>query len=296
MITLDTVASEDGTAIAYRRLGDGPGLVLLHGALQTGHGNIELAQALARDFTCYVPDRRGRGRSGPARSGSDPAPSGHRLRREVEDLCAVLDATGASIVAGVSVGAIIALRTALARPDVRTVVAFEPPLALDGAAPARSLDRLDRELAAGRVPAALVTGMRSIGIGPPFLSVMPRPVLELLTGMMLNSQDKAAADGEPAFRELAPTLRDDAQVIAETAGDLDVYRQLDAEVLLLGGTKTSAYLKAALTALRGVLPRARRADLPGLDHGATSNTAMRGSPERVAAEIRRFLIAGPRPR
>jgi pimeloyl-ACP methyl ester carboxylesterase len=282
MITLDTVTSADGTAIACHRLGYGPGLVLLHGMMQTGHSNIELARHLAGDFTCYVPDRRGRGRSGPC--GPD-----HGLRQEIEDLTALLEATGADNVVGVSAGAIIALRTALAMPSVRKVVAFEPPLDLDGSTPAGWLDRFDREIAAGRIPAALVTGMRAARLGPPVFNVMPRALLELLTAMMLKKQDKAAVDGETTYRELAPTIHHDAQVVAETAGDLDVYRSMGAEVLLLGGTKSPAHLRSALTALQGVLPRARRVDLAGLDHSATSNAAMRGRPERVAEEIRRFL-------
>ncbi|MGI5289727.1 alpha/beta fold hydrolase [Nonomuraea polychroma] len=287
MITLDEVTSKDGTTIAYDRLGDGPGLVVLHGVMQTGHSNIELAQALASDFTCYVPDRRGRGRSGPY--GPD-----YGLQREVEDLDALLEATGAQHVVGVSSGAIVTLRTALARPTLRKVVAFEPPLDLGGSYPAGWLDRFDRELAAGRIPAALVTGMLATRLGPPIFHLMPRALLELLTAMMLKNQEKAAGAGESTYRELAPTLHYDGRVVAETAADLDVYRSVRAEVLLLGGTKSPAHLRSVLTALEGVLPRARRVDMAGLDHSATSNTAMRGKPEQVAEEIRRYLTTVPK--
>ncbi|MFI7644166.1 alpha/beta fold hydrolase [Nonomuraea sp. NPDC049400] len=280
--TLDAVTSKDGTTIAYQRLGRGPGLVLLHGAMQTGHSNIELAQALAGDFTCYVPDRRGRGYSGPC------GPN-YGLEREVEDLDGLLEATGAPYAVGVSSGAIITLRTALVRPGLRKAVLFEPPLDLGGTYPSDWLPRFDREIAAGRLPAALVTGMRGTRLGPPFLSLMPRALLELLTAKMLKSQEKAAADGEPTFRELAPTLHYDAQVVAETACDLDAYRSVEAEVLLLGGTRSPAHLRSALTALEWLLPHARRVALEGLDHSATCNAAYRGHPERVATEICRFL-------
>ncbi|MFI9846046.1 alpha/beta fold hydrolase [Nonomuraea sp. NPDC051941] len=280
--TLDAVTSKDGTTISYRRLGRGPGLVLLHGVMQSGHSNIELAQALADEFTCYVPDRRGRGRSGPY--GPD-----YRLDREVEDLDALLTATGADRVVGVSSGAIVTLRTALVRPELRKAVIFEPPLDVDDFYPAGWLERFDRELAAGRIPAALVTGMRAARLGPQFFNVMPRAVLELLTGMMLKSQDKAAVDGEPTFRELAPTLHYDGQVVAETAGSLDVYRPIGAEVLLLGGTRSPAHLKSVLTGLERVLPHVRRVDLKGLDHSATCNADQRGRPGQVAAAIRGFL-------
>ncbi|QFY10568.1 alpha/beta fold hydrolase [Nonomuraea phyllanthi] len=280
--TLDTVTSADGTRISYRRLGRGPGLVLLHGAMQTGHDAIELAQALSGEFTCFLPDRRGRGRSGPC------GPH-YGVEREVEDLAALLTETGAPYALGVSSGAIITLRTALVRPELRKAVLFEPPLDIDGSNPTDWLPRFDREIAAGRIPAALVTGMKATKMGPAIFNAVPRAVLELITAMMLRGQDKAAHDGEPTFRDLAPTLRCDAQVVEETSGGLDAYRSVGAEVLLLGGTRSPAYLRSALTALERVLPRARRVDLVGLDHSATSNTAQRGRPELVADEVRRFL-------
>ncbi|MEV0597321.1 alpha/beta fold hydrolase [Nonomuraea cavernae] len=101
--TTATVTSEDGTTIAYRRLGEGPGLVLLHGAMQSGYSNIEFARELSKEHTCYVPDRRGRGSSAPG--GDD-----YGVRKEVEDLDALLTATGARDVIGISSGAIIARR------------------------------------------------------------------------------------------------------------------------------------------------------------------------------------------
>ncbi|MEV0232740.1 alpha/beta hydrolase [Nonomuraea sp. NPDC050786] len=280
--TLDAVTSKDGTRIAYQRLGQGPGLVLLHGTMQAGRSNIELAQALARDFTCYVPDRRGRGDSGPY--GPD-----YGLERETEDLDALLEATGAPYAVGVSSGAIITLHTALVRPGLRKAVLFEPPLDLGGTYPTDWLPRFDSELAAGRLPAALVTAMRAARLGPPFLSLMPRALLEALTARMLTHQEQAAAGGEPTFRELAPTLRYDAQVVAETACRLDTYRSVKAEMLLLGGTRSPAHLRSALSALERVLPHVRRVALKGLDHSATCNTAHRGHPERVATAIRAFL-------
>ncbi|RSN09232.1 alpha/beta hydrolase [Nonomuraea sp. WAC 01424] len=284
--TIGSVTSADGTTIGYREIGHGPGLVILHGAMQTGDSQLELAEALSQDFTCYLPDRRGRGRSG-------PVGPGYGLHREVEDLAALIDATGARHVAGVSSGAIITLRTLLVRPDLDSAVVFEPPLFTDGSAPAAGLPRLDRELAAGRTAAALVTGMKAAQLGPPIFQVMPRRVLELLTGLMLKGGSKdAAPGGAPTFEELAPTLRQDIQVAVDAAGDLTEYGTVRPEVLLLSGSKSPAYLRAALERLERILPHARRTLLDGLDHSATSNAAQRGRPERVAAVIRPFLAPG----
>ncbi|BBU54442.1 fluoroacetate dehalogenase [Mameliella alba] len=53
----------DGTRIAYERGGSGPPLLMLHGFPQTRAMWVEVAPALARDFTVICPDLRGYGES-----------------------------------------------------------------------------------------------------------------------------------------------------------------------------------------------------------------------------------------
>jgi hypothetical protein len=63
-------------------------------------------------------------------------------------------------------------------------------------------------------------------------------------------------------------------------------------VLLLGGSKSPAYLKTALDALENVLPHVQRIEFPGLDHGGSSdasNTNRGGKPELVAQALRQFF-------
>jgi hypothetical protein len=59
-----------------------------------------------------------------------------------------------------------------------------------------------------------------------------------------------------------------------------------AETLLLGGERSAAILKAALTGLEAVLPRVRRVTLPGVGHLAADD---RGRPELVAEQLRSFF-------
>jgi pimeloyl-ACP methyl ester carboxylesterase len=63
---MSQVTSKDGTAIAYQRVGDGPPLILVDGALcSRAFGPMpKLAPLLAQKFTVYFYDRRGRGESG----------------------------------------------------------------------------------------------------------------------------------------------------------------------------------------------------------------------------------------
>ncbi len=89
--------SRDGTAIHYRTLGVGEGLVVFGGAWRTGDDYMALAEALAPPFAVHVVDRRGRGGSGP-QGGS------YSIEREIEDLFAVQAQTHATTLFGHSYG------------------------------------------------------------------------------------------------------------------------------------------------------------------------------------------------
>src|SRR5467141_2076365 len=82
--------SKDGTAIAFDQFGAGPPIILVDGAFCTrSFGPMpKLAPLLAKHFTVFTYDRRGRGESG------DTAP--YAVQREVEDLAALIGAAGGS--------------------------------------------------------------------------------------------------------------------------------------------------------------------------------------------------------
>lgn len=280
--TTASVTSNDGTTIGYRQVGRGPGVVVVHGAMESAQSHMQLAESLASSFTVYLLDRRGRGMSSPY--GND-----HDIKKDVEDLCAVLTTTGAARVLGISSGALICLQAALTLPAIRRAAIFEPPLMFNGSAPAAFLRRYDEEIAQGNVASALITGMKAAQMGPPIFNLIPRRPLEWLTNMAMASEDKKAHAEDVTMRMLAPTLHYDFRLIVETEGALEGYRAIHSEVLLLGGSKSPAYLKAAVDALEKVLPNASRVEFPGLGHGATGNTDRGGRPELAAQALRRFF-------
>src|SRR5262245_38244755 len=145
-----SVMSRDGTAIGYRQMGAGPGLVLVHGGMQASQNFMKLATALADEFAVYVPDRRGRGLSG-------PFGDCYNLQRECEDLQAILLQTNAQFVFGLSSGAIICLQAARTVPEIHKAALYEPPLPVTGLSPANWVDAFDAEIAQGDLGAALVT-------------------------------------------------------------------------------------------------------------------------------------------
>jgi pimeloyl-ACP methyl ester carboxylesterase len=280
------VASADGTPIGCLTVGRGPGLVILHGAMQTAGSQLELAQALADTWQVILPDRRGRGASGP-RQPHQEQQSG--IEADVEDVNAVVAATGAEAVIGVSSGAILALLAARVPPAVRRVVAFEPPILPDSQRAQQILSRVEGELAEGRIDAALTTGWLAIQLGPAFLRRLPRPVLEALVRLGSRAEARRAADPTTTMRALARTLPDDFRVVAAVSGQLSRFADVAVPVLLLGGQRSPAYLAAALDGLHEVLPHPQRVTLPGVGHEATGNRAQRGRPDLAAAAIREFL-------
>jgi len=116
------VISGDGTRIEYERLGQGPALILVDGAMcSRAFGPMpKLAPLLARQFTVFMYDRRGRGGSG------DTQP--YTRERELEDLAALMEAAGGSAaLLGLSSGAALALEAAAGGLPVTRVAAYEPP-------------------------------------------------------------------------------------------------------------------------------------------------------------------------
>ena len=285
-MTKGSVVSKDGTSIGYLRLGQGPAVVLLHGSMESARSHTRLALALADAFTVYLPDRRGRGMSGPYLPG-------YGIGTEVDDLDAVLAESGAQMVFGVSAGGLVALEAARTRPAVRKVAVYEPALVMDTTWPTDWISRFDREMAQGNAAAALITSMYGFGLAPPVFKLMPRRLLESLTSMSMKSEDKKAASDTVTMRQLAPTLRYEGVLLAEMAGTIGTFAEVPADVLLLGGSKGLPFLKPALDALAQTLPRNQRVEFPGLDHGGSSDASSTnpggGKPEIVARQIRSFF-------
>jgi len=61
---VDKVTSRDGTPIAFDRLGDGPPVIVVCGAMCDRALMRPAAEELAKHFTVFNYDRRGRGDSG----------------------------------------------------------------------------------------------------------------------------------------------------------------------------------------------------------------------------------------
>ncbi|MEP7284315.1 MAG: alpha/beta hydrolase [Chloroflexota bacterium] len=276
---LGSVISKDGTTIGYRQFGHGPGIVIVHGSMSSGYNHLQLAQALSDTFTVYLVDRRGRGLSGPYRQD-------HSVQTDVEDVDAVLTKTGAHNIFAVSVGATICLEAALTLPAIHKLAIYEPLLFPDSARPTAMIARFDQEMAQGKVAAALTTATQGAQLASPLMNAMPHWLLTFMTNKMMGWEPS----GEyVSFKDLAPTLHYEGQVIADMSGRQERFKDVQAEVLLLGGSQSSAFLKHSIDRVAKILPRAKRIEFPGLNHSSSWNTDVRGKPEPIAHALRRFF-------
>ncbi len=273
-----TVVSADGTTIGYRVYGEGPAVLLVHGALQSSASFDQLATMLSDAFTVCVPDRRGRGASG-------PFGEGHGLATECADVDALVRATGATSIFGLSSGAIIALAAAEVVSSVTRVAAYEPPLTTAHADPGSWAPRFERDLASDDLGAAMATIV--IGAGDrDLLSWVPRAVLVRLFRFALAADARKARGDDVPIAELIPTVRFDCLIQREGSARLADFGRLRADVLLLGGDRSALSLVDALDDLAKILPAARRTTLRGVGHVAAS---YQRKPANVAAALRRFF-------
>ena len=289
--TKGSVISKDGTTVGYRQMGNGPGIILLHGGGKSSQTLMKLSMALSDEFTVYIPDRRGRGLSG-------PFGDNYGLQREVEDMDALLKKTGAHYVFGTATGAIIALQSALELPAISKAALYEPPFYVNETEMNNFNDigrRYDKYVAEGKLSSAMATSselatkVSGDELKPPYqwVKYLPNIVLRLIFKIVLELDARNVKEGDLTLKELMPTFHNDVLLVNETKGTIEDFKDVSAEVLLLYGSKTFLFIKHSIDALNEVLPHVERVEVQGIDHAAAEDAT--GKPEIVAHEIKKFL-------
>jgi pimeloyl-ACP methyl ester carboxylesterase len=271
--TSSTIRSDDGTDLSVLTLGSGPGIVIVGGAFRSATDYLALAHLLADSATVHVLNRRGRG-------GSGPQGWNYSLDQECRDLRAVAEATGTHAAFGHSYGGLVALETA--RSNVFDLVAvYDPAVDVDGSIPAAWLPGYRRLLDSGDVRAAFAHFVKGNGGAPALASHLPTWYLKAVLRLALRGErwQQYAELLDTAYYEHVEVTRADA-------GSLDRFSSVTANALLLGGSRSPAYLShALLPSLGGMIKRSSVEIIDGLDHFAPDEKA----PEAVAERIRPLL-------
>lgn len=277
-IVTEHVASRDGTSIGYLRQRTGPGLVLVQGAMADVHAYRELALALSASFTVITAGRRGPGIS------PRPYTADHSIARDVEDLDAVMAATGATKLFGLSSGAVIVLEAARTLPGVKQLAVYEPPFYRDGIDQA-GIRRLGTEIERGQSGAALIDALVVAGTAPALIARAPRLVARALGRVVLAVQSRQRGPAS-SLRDLLPGVRYDFRAVAERDGHIQDHASIDCPVLLLSGTASPTFLRTAIRDLARILPDSRQVEFDGLGHDGPWNS---GGPAQISATLADFF-------
>lgn len=263
---METVASGDGTPIAYERTGSGPPLVLVHGTAGD-HTRWELGDVrptLAGHHTVYAMDRRGRG-------GSGDAPE-YDLEREYEDVAAVVDSIDEPAhLLGHSYGAICALEASLLTENLRSLILYEPPVPWEIVGPElfseQTVSEMEALLEASEDEAALVVFMRDL--------------LELPEEQLTELRSAPSWQGRV---DAAYTLPREERAPFDYEWNPSRFAEMTTPTLLLLGGESPKWAKESTEAIHEVLPNSRIAVLERQGH-----VAMNTAPELFVDEVLGFL-------
>jgi pimeloyl-ACP methyl ester carboxylesterase len=262
----NSVRSKDGTVIAFARVGSGPALILVDGALcYRGFGpSGPLAEILAPKFTVYTYDRRGRGQSGDA--------AAYAAEREIEDIGAIIEeAGGSALLYGISSGAALSLDAAARLKGIRKVAVYEAPFIVDAGAPPRPADLIERMrdlVVSGRRDAAVKLFMKTVGA----------PSFAILLMRLMPMWSK--------LRAVAHTLPYDFTILGDTGSGRPLpksrWSNIDIPVLVMDGGKSPAWMRNAQRSLAELVVGSRYLTLEGQNHML--------KPEAVAPVLMEFFL------
>ena len=253
-----------GLRVAYRRAGQGPPLVLLHGGLSDSREWRRQLEGLADEFTVLAWDAPGCGES------SDP-PATFRLPDYADCLAGFIQALdlGRPHVGGLSWGGGLALELYRRHPQVpRSLVLASAYAGWAGSLPPEVVaERLERALSEAELPPEQWVRGYLPGL---FTGSAPAVVVEEALAMMLEAR--------PAG------MRPMVQGLAEA--DLrDVLPRIRVPTLLLyGDADRRSPLEVVASDLHAKIPGSRLVVLPGVGHQSDME-----APGRFNAELRGFL-------
>jgi pimeloyl-ACP methyl ester carboxylesterase len=239
--TMQPIESSDTTRIALDRSGSGPPLVIVLGAFCDRSTSKPLATLLARSYTVYEYDRRGRGDSGNGLPIS--------IEDEVRDLAAVVAAAGRPpFVYGHSSGGALALEAAARGVKMRSLAVYEPPYTGDhdpGPDFGRHLDRL---VAAGLRDQAAAEWLVMTGTPPQIIDAIKR------------------GPGWAHRQALAHTLSQDLRLANNGQVPIERLGRIEAPVLAMAGAASPPWAASTTATLAAALPHARRHIVDGQHH------------------------------
>ena len=253
------VTTPGGVRIACEVSGEGPPLVLVHGASSARWSFEAVRPHLEPRFTVIAVDRRGRGDS---TDGDE-----YGLRHECDDVAAVVrDAGPGALLFGHSYGGLVASGAAL-RLDLPRLALYEPAVGR-GLTTGETIERWERLIEADERDTVLREFFRDIaGYDEAAIEEQARsPVWELR-------------------RRIVPTLPRELRAALAHRFEAEALGTLDMPVLMLVGTESPDWAVRSVAAHAEAFADAETRRLEG--HGHSANVT---APDLLAAELERFFL------
>jgi len=262
---IETVTSADGTEIAYERSGNGPPLVLVHGAMfdrsiwELG----DIRSTLAEHTTVYAMDRRNHGDS---ESADDCSPDA-----QIADVVAVVESIDDPVhLLGHSSGANYALWAALRTDNLRSVIPHEPAAPPDEDIRAVLKETMEKTISLiekGQNEEALTMVLND------FVKIAPDELAELRSSPVWDAH-------VDTFHQ---TLLPEAKVAGEFDWwDLTPFEELSTPTLLLVGSESPH--KNMAERLHDTMPNSRLDAVEGYGHFVHLM-----APDRYTDEVLSFI-------
>lgn len=245
---MNTLTSNDGTTIAYDRLGDGPVVILVTGAMCGRNTHADLAEQLSANFTVINYDRRGRGDSG---DGTEVS-----VEREIEDIAALIaEVGGSAALYGISSGGALVLEAAASGLNVTKLAVYEVPYFGEE-------ERRERGREYGKNVAEAVADGRNGDAVDLFMGLVGLPA-EMIAGMH-------HAPHWPAMEAIGATLVYDAKALgmASRGGALpeEKIASIDVPALVLDGGASDSWMREMQQRIAKTLPHGEYGTLEGQTH------------------------------
>ena len=244
---MNKVISKDGTIISYKKIGNGKPIILIDGALcYSSFGPMpKLAPRLAKHFTVYYYDRRGRGDS------TDIKP--YSVEREVEDIEALIkEAGGSAFVFGISSGAALGLKAAKRKLNIPKLALYEPPFVWDknSGKPA-----VDHEAALKKILAA---DQRGKAVKYFMVDMVGAPAIVAFIMQLMPMWKK--------LKVIAHTLPYDSAIMGNWSVPEEEISSIIIPTLISGGAKSPATLRNPVELIAKLLPNGTLKVLEGQTH------------------------------
>jgi pimeloyl-ACP methyl ester carboxylesterase len=262
------VTAPDGVRIACEVSGQGPPLVLVHGAGSARWGFAALRPRLEDRFTVIAIDRRGRGDSTDA--------DAYVVEREFDDVTAVFreshalagDGTtdGEAYLFGHSYGGLVSAATASRLSELPRLVLYEPPMG-GVLADEDTIARWEDHIAAGDPDTAVREFLHDVG--------------------GYSQEEIEEFEDSPVWelrKQVVPTVPRELRAESRYAIDRAALGELEIPVLMLVGSRSPEWATRSTTAYAEALPDVTVQTLEGQGHGGSVS-----APELVAEGVARFL-------